>query len=129
MAASRVAESPEQRQTRVDKQRTRQAAFRAARWTCIEDEALRYNPVNSYDNYPQFDIGRMNNVCSYCGALKWTGEAPGMCCFGGAVNEVVGDKAFDDCYRAMTPKCQRTRGAKAKAICWAAIAAYCASKG
>ncbi|CAF1445364.1 unnamed protein product [Didymodactylos carnosus] len=22
----------------------------------------------------------MNNVCLYCDALKWTGEAPDMCC-------------------------------------------------
>ncbi len=27
----------------------------------------------------------MNDPCSHCGALKWVGEAPGMCCFGGKV--------------------------------------------
>ncbi|UJR06833.1 hypothetical protein I4U23_011121 [Adineta vaga] len=52
-----------------------------------------------------------------------------VCILSYAVNEIVCDKAFDDCYRAMTPKCQRTKGAKAKAICWASIAAYCATKG
>ncbi|CAF4606623.1 unnamed protein product, partial [Rotaria sp. Silwood2] len=24
----------------------------------------------------------MDNACSYCGVLKWTGKAPGMCCSG-----------------------------------------------
>lgn len=27
----------------------------------------------------------MNDPCSHCGALKWVGEAPGMCCSGGKV--------------------------------------------
>ncbi|CAF4704006.1 unnamed protein product, partial [Rotaria sp. Silwood1] len=61
-------------------QRSRQAASRVARWTDLEGEAFRYNPVKNYDKYPQFNIGRMDNVRSYCGALKWSGEAPGMCC-------------------------------------------------
>jgi hypothetical protein len=42
--------------------------------------------VNSYDNYAQFNIGRMDKACSSCGALKWAGKAPGMCCSGGKVN-------------------------------------------
>ena len=25
-------------------------------------------------------IGSMTNVCVNCGAMKWKGEAPGMCC-------------------------------------------------
>ncbi len=52
MATSRAAESPEQRQTLVDDQLTKQAASRSARWTFIEGEAFRYNPVYSYDNHP-----------------------------------------------------------------------------
>jgi hypothetical protein len=84
-AASRAAETPEQRRSRSEDQRTRQAASRAARWILLKGEAFQYKSVKDYDNYPQFAIGRMNNVCSHCGALKWAGEAPGMCCVGGKV--------------------------------------------
>jgi hypothetical protein len=83
--ASRAVETPEQARTRLDEQRTRQVASRAAQWKFIEREAFRYDPANSYDNHPQLYIGRMNKICSHCGALKWPGEAPGMCCSGGKV--------------------------------------------
>ena len=85
-ATLRAAESPVERRTRSEDQRTRQAASRAARWTSIEGEAFRYDPGNNYDNFGQLNIGRMDKACSYCGALKWSGEAPGMCCSGGTVN-------------------------------------------
>ena len=84
-AASRAAETPDQRRARSEDQRTRQAVLRAARWTVLEDTAFQYNPANNYDNYLQLNVGRMDNVYSYRGALKWNGEAPGMCCSGGKV--------------------------------------------
>jgi len=80
--ASREVETPEQRRTRSEDQRQRQAASRAAQWTFMEREAFRYNPANSYENHPQLNIGQMNDVCLYCDALKWPGEASGMCCSG-----------------------------------------------
>ena len=85
-ATSRETETLEQSRTRIDNQRTRQVASRAATWASIEGEAFRHNPVNTYDNYAQFNIGRMDQACLSCGALKWTGEAPGMCCSGGKVS-------------------------------------------
>ena len=51
----------------------------------MENEAFRYNPVKNYDNYPQFKIGKMNDLCAHGGALKWIGEAPGMCFCSGKV--------------------------------------------
>ena len=84
-STSRAAETPEQARTRTDNQRIRQSTSRAARWQLIENEAFRYNPVNNYENYPQFDIGQMNHLCSYCGALKWAEEASGMCCSSGKI--------------------------------------------
>ncbi|CAF1614094.1 unnamed protein product [Didymodactylos carnosus] len=51
----------------------------------MEGEAFRYDPANSYDSHPQLHIGQMTDVCSYCDALKWPGEAPGICCSGGTV--------------------------------------------
>ena len=51
----------------------------------MEGETFRYDPANSYDSHLQLYIGQMNGVCSYCEALKWPGETPGMCCSGGKV--------------------------------------------
>ena len=80
-AASRAVETPEQGEARRGTDRSRRSASRAARWTFMEGEAFRYDPANSYDSHPQLYIGQMNNVCSHCNALKWSGEAPGMCLF------------------------------------------------
>jgi hypothetical protein len=83
--ASRAAKSPEQRRTRSEDQRRRQSTSRAAHWAFLEGEAFRYDPANNYDSHPQLHIGQMTHVCSNCHALKWLGEAPGMCCSGGKV--------------------------------------------
>ncbi|CAF1287602.1 unnamed protein product [Rotaria sp. Silwood1] len=84
-AASRAAETAEQRQARREEDRTRRSTSRAARWTFMEREAFQYDPTKSYDSRPQLYIGRMTEICSYCDALKWPGEAPGMCCSNGKV--------------------------------------------
>ena len=81
----RAVESPEQKRTRIEDQRRRQADSRAAHWTFLEGEAFRYDPASSYDNHSQLDIGQMTDFCPYCGALKWAGEASGMCCSNGKV--------------------------------------------
>ena len=84
-AASRAAETPQQRRTRSEDQRQRQAVSRALYWTSMEGEAFRYDPTKSYDGHPLLDIGQMTDVCPYCNAFKWSGEAPGMCCSSGMV--------------------------------------------
>ncbi|CAM4844048.1 unnamed protein product [Rotaria magnacalcarata] len=84
-AASRAAESPEQRQTRREDDRTSRSTSRAARWTFMEREGFQYDPTKNYDNHCQLYIGRMTEICSYCDALKWPGEAPGMCYSNGKV--------------------------------------------
>ena len=47
--------------------------------------AFHYDRNKPYNTNPKVTIGRMNNVCKYCGAKKWQGETPGMCCNGGKV--------------------------------------------
>ncbi|CAF3779045.1 unnamed protein product [Rotaria sp. Silwood1] len=84
-AASRAAETAEQRQARREEDRTRRSTSRAARWTFMEREAFQYDPTKSYASRPELYIGRMTEICSYCDALKWPGEAPGMCCSNGKV--------------------------------------------
>ena len=74
-ATARAAESSQEQQARLANQRTRQATLRAA----------RYDHNNDYETYPLFDIGNMSSACVYRSALKWTGEAPGMCCSNGRV--------------------------------------------
>ncbi len=51
----------------------------------MEREAFQYDPTRSYDSHPELFIGRMTERCSYYDALKWPGEAPGMCCSNGKV--------------------------------------------
>ncbi|CAF3254328.1 unnamed protein product [Rotaria sp. Silwood2] len=84
-AASRAAESSEQQQVRREEDRRRRSNSRASRWSFMEREAFQYDPTKNYDNHPQLYIGRMTEICSYCDALKWSGEAPGMCCSNGKV--------------------------------------------
>ncbi|CAF1413916.1 unnamed protein product [Adineta ricciae] len=84
-AGARAAETPQQTRSRSELQRTRQAAVRTAQWTFLEGEAFRYDPTKVYDSHPQLCIGRMIKHCLHCNALKWPGEAPGMCCSNGKV--------------------------------------------
>jgi len=84
-ATARAAETPEQGQARRENDRTRRSTSRAARWTFMEREAFQYDPTKNYDSHHQLYIGRVTEVCSYCDALKWPGEAPGMCCSNGKV--------------------------------------------
>ena len=59
---------------------------KAANSACIDGEfaALSYSPDLDLDKLA--DIGSMCFVCSFCGALKWHKEKPGMCCSSGKVH-------------------------------------------
>lgn len=47
--------------------------------------AFRYDCSNDYSLHPSVCIGQMDVVCEYCGALKFSGETPGLCCVNGKV--------------------------------------------
>ncbi|XP_072392548.1 ATP-dependent DNA helicase pif1-like [Diabrotica undecimpunctata] len=47
--------------------------------------AFRYDCSNDYSLHPSVCIGQMDVVCEYCGALKFSGETPGLCCLNGKV--------------------------------------------
>lgn len=51
----------------------------------LSNAATVYRPRFPY-SLGAFDIGCMNSVCQYCGALKWENEAPSMCCSLGKVH-------------------------------------------
>ena len=52
---------------------------------CWNRAAFAYEASINYSSFPEMSIGEMNNVCQYCLAKKWKGEAPGMCCTGGKI--------------------------------------------
>ncbi|AEE09607.1 putative DNA helicase [Cotesia vestalis bracovirus] len=47
--------------------------------------AFQYDCSNDYSLHPSVCIGQMDVVCEYCGALKFSGETPGLCCLNGKV--------------------------------------------
>lgn len=47
--------------------------------------AFNYSPTKDYQHHPTILIGEMDKECPDCRALKWPGEAKGMCCTGGKV--------------------------------------------
>jgi len=51
----------------------------------LKQEAFHYDPSVEYMNYPQVDIGKMDNKCHYCDALKFGGETLGLSCSDGKV--------------------------------------------
>ncbi|XP_062518309.1 uncharacterized protein LOC134193499 [Corticium candelabrum] len=80
-AAARAAEDELARQRRLHSDRERHTATRVRQQPNIPP-ALNYDAAQ-----PPLPccIGSMTNVCVNCGAMKWKGEAPGMCCSSGKV--------------------------------------------
>lgn len=72
-------EADQQRHTR---RRAREAAAITLNWY---KAAFDYNSTYDYASHKNVAIGRMDILCSYCGAKKWKGESPGLCCSGGKV--------------------------------------------
>ena len=44
-----------------------------------------YDPDMCYEADETKHIGSMNQICKFCSALRWKGEAPGICCVNGKV--------------------------------------------
>lgn len=47
--------------------------------------AFLYDCSIDYSSHPLVCIGQMDVVCDHCGALKFAGETPGLCCLNGKV--------------------------------------------
>ncbi|XP_037928837.1 uncharacterized protein LOC119663255 [Teleopsis dalmanni] len=45
--------------------------------------AFLYDCANDYTSHPFVRIGPMDVTCEHCGALKFAGESPGLCCLNG----------------------------------------------
>ena len=53
--------------------------------TDLNRAAFRYDCSTDYCLHTSVRIGPMDVVCEYCGALKFSGETPGLCCLSGKV--------------------------------------------
>ncbi|CAI9715698.1 Hypothetical predicted protein [Octopus vulgaris] len=47
--------------------------------------AFDYDPAKNYANNDKVTIGKMDKICSSCGAKKWDFDVPGLCCSKGKV--------------------------------------------
>jgi hypothetical protein len=84
-AQARSSETDDQREARLETNRVRTARSRRTLHTDLNLAAFHYNANYDYSLHPSVIIGKMDKVCSYCGALKFKNETPGMCCVGGKV--------------------------------------------
>ena len=61
----------------------------------LERAGFCYDPEYFVENklaeHPVWDIGKMDQICTYCDAKKFPGEKPGMCCKNGKVKEDEGE--------------------------------------
>lgn len=60
--------------------------FRRPRVVALNRVAFHYDSTIDYSTHSFVQIGPMEVVCDHCGALKFAGETPGLCCLGGKVN-------------------------------------------
>ena len=58
----------------------KRSVSRSLHWKAMNCDAFSYDPKIKYDQNPLVQIGRMNQPCRYCGAMKWINKMQGMCC-------------------------------------------------
>ena len=81
IARARQEETPDQRQARL--RGKTESKPTVERW---KRRAFNYDQLMDYSGHADLQIGAMSKECQYCHALKWVGEAPGMCCSNAKVN-------------------------------------------
>ena len=73
--------------TSQDNSPTRQDAApapkRPRRETFKKTEGCAFNYIPAWDYAQYANIGQMDKACQRCGALKFKGERPGLCCTNG----------------------------------------------
>ena len=84
-AQSRSTESSQEREARRESDRVRTSRSRQTVYVDLKLSAFNYNANYNYSQHPSVLIGKMDKLCAYCDAIKFTNEAPGMCCGSGKV--------------------------------------------
>ncbi|XP_046965797.1 uncharacterized protein LOC124534146 [Vanessa cardui] len=79
-------ESQRRRLINAERLLQRRRAFTHNTWNSFHEAAFDYDPSIDYINHRLILIGRMDKKCTYCEALKWKEETPGMCCSGGKIS-------------------------------------------
>nr|XP_053619327.1 uncharacterized protein LOC128680307 [Plodia interpunctella] len=79
-------ESQRRRDINAERQAERRRALTRSTWQAFHDAAFDYDPLIDYVNHRLVIIGKMDQKCRYCEALKWKEETPGMCCSGGKIS-------------------------------------------
>ena len=82
---ARESENCQQRRHRQQKDRNAKSDATVCKNIAWFKAAFSYNHAKDYRSNTKVTIGKMNKICQHCSAMKWTGEAPGMCCKGGKV--------------------------------------------
>lgn len=85
-ATLRNQESEGHRNIRMEMDRERHKIYFQRTWESMNNVAFNYCPKIDYNTHYQLNIGQMSNECTHCKALRYKGEAPGMCCANGKVS-------------------------------------------
>ncbi|GFR12144.1 ATP-dependent DNA helicase [Trichonephila clavata] len=86
MMQTRISETAQNREMRLECQRNITSSSRMAIWKDKENAAYSYNPSINYKSDASCILGSMSITCQFCSAMKFKGEAPGLCCSGGKVH-------------------------------------------
>lgn len=86
----RAAQTVEERaqaneRTRMSRSEARNANRRVSANVVLNQAAFHYDPTINYSAHPFVIIGTMSVLCQHCKALKFSNEAPGLCCANGKV--------------------------------------------
>lgn len=84
-ADSRASETSAQRIVRLDSMRLRNAVSNQRMHFVWNLAAFNYDNTCNYATHPDVLVGQMDKECTYCHALKFSTEPPGMCCANGKV--------------------------------------------
>lgn len=72
-------ETEEERETKFELQRERMKREPQRGQYNLAGEAFRYDPTREYSKYEHVVIGKMDQVCQFCGVKKFSREPQGMC--------------------------------------------------
>lgn len=72
-------------QTTQQRENRNQRVRRSASSVDLNRVAFHYDCTIDYSSHPSVQIGPIEVVCNHCGALKFAGETPGLCCLSGKV--------------------------------------------
>ncbi|GFS76651.1 ATP-dependent DNA helicase PIF1 [Trichonephila clavipes] len=86
MMQGRISETVEDREGKFEYQRNVTRFSRTDIWKDKEKAAYSYNPSINYKSDASCILGPISITCQFCSAMKYQGEAPGLCSSGEKVH-------------------------------------------